>query len=201
MPLLHPLFVRFTQGYNPKPRVEFASPLSLGVTSEAEIVRVELLNPLEEREMVRRLNAAFPMGMRALRALRLPGTASGKKRPSLMSLFWGSDYEVTALPSPRTGQTGDQTVDLMDRLYRALEQRRREDEAASISHPIRRLSRGGDRIVVRWKRIERKGQGIMRLTAELIGMHPLEAGLCIHRTSVLASAADGSPVSYFDRMA
>ena len=36
------LRARFTEGFNPKPRLEFASPLPLGVASEGEVASVEL---------------------------------------------------------------------------------------------------------------------------------------------------------------
>jgi len=38
------LQVQFTQGYNPTPKLEFVNPLSLGITGEAEILLIELVD-------------------------------------------------------------------------------------------------------------------------------------------------------------
>ena len=85
--------VRFTEGYNPKPRLEFANPLSLGVDSEEEIAGIDLHDENPAEDFPRRMNAALPAGMRVLRAQTFADTP-GARRRSLMSLYWGGDFDV-----------------------------------------------------------------------------------------------------------
>jgi len=85
---------RFTEGYNPKPRLEFANPLSLGLSSEEEVAGIDLHDFDSEERFVARLNASLPEGLRVLRADLVvdPGPA---RRRSLMSLYWGADFRLT----------------------------------------------------------------------------------------------------------
>ena len=84
---------RFTEGFNPKPRLEFANPLSLGLSSEEEAAAIDLHDYDDARAFVGRMNASLPEGLVLLAAQpALPqGTA---RRRSLMSAYWGSDFEV-----------------------------------------------------------------------------------------------------------
>src|SRR5208283_338157 len=47
---------RFTEGYNPKPRLEFANPLSLGLSSEEEVAAIDLDDFDSAEGYVARLN-------------------------------------------------------------------------------------------------------------------------------------------------
>jgi radical SAM-linked protein len=56
--------IAFSQGFNPRERLVFASALGTGITGEAEIATLELTAPLEPAEILTRLNAALPPGLR-----------------------------------------------------------------------------------------------------------------------------------------
>jgi radical SAM superfamily enzyme YgiQ (UPF0313 family) len=84
---------RFTEGYNPKPRLEFANPLSLGLSSEEEVAAIDLHDFDSAEGYVARLNDSLPEGLRVLRAAPLTAAGSSRRR-SLMSLYWGADFEV-----------------------------------------------------------------------------------------------------------
>ena len=85
---------RFTEGFNPKPRLEFASPLGLGVTSREELAGIDLYGFDSEAGFAARMNAVLPPGLLVLRAAPAPRDPVAKRR-SLMSAYWGSDYEVS----------------------------------------------------------------------------------------------------------
>ncbi|MGO9309252.1 MAG: TIGR03936 family radical SAM-associated protein [Spirochaetia bacterium] len=85
---------RFTEGFNPKPRLEFANPLSLGLSSEQEAAGIDLLDFDSPERFVARMNANLPEGLRVLRAAIIVDAGSARRR-SLMSLYWGADFEVT----------------------------------------------------------------------------------------------------------
>jgi radical SAM superfamily enzyme YgiQ (UPF0313 family) len=84
---------RFTEGFNPKPRLEFASPLSLGLDSQEELAGIDLHDPDPVAEFAARLNAALPAGLGVTRALVAHHEGASRRR-SLMSLYWGSDFEI-----------------------------------------------------------------------------------------------------------
>ena len=52
-----------TQGFNPRPKIAFTLALALGIEGHAEVVEMELLEPLEPSEVLRRLAAVSPAGL------------------------------------------------------------------------------------------------------------------------------------------
>ena len=79
----------WSEGFNPHLKVSFASALSVGVTSDCEYVDFELTAPINELEVLKRLNAQLPKGAEILRIKKL----RGKVQP-VMSLVDLSRYEV-----------------------------------------------------------------------------------------------------------
>jgi radical SAM-linked protein len=94
--------VRFTEGFNPKPRLEFANPLSLGLGSREEIAGIDLFDFPAEDLFIARMNSALPAGLRVLRAGIVHHDGVSRRR-SLMSLYWGADFEVR-------GETGEPRI-------------------------------------------------------------------------------------------
>jgi radical SAM-linked protein len=67
--------VGYTQGFNPRPRLSFASALSVGATSEWEMGQVELDVDRDEAELaplIASLNAQLPPGLRIDEAWPVP---------------------------------------------------------------------------------------------------------------------------------
>jgi radical SAM-linked protein len=99
---------RFTEGYNPKPRLEFANPLSLGLESLEEIAGIDLHDydmqeshsARELAQFVARMNRSLPAGLLLKGAAVVPHDGISRRR-SLMSLYWGADFEVRSV----TGET------------------------------------------------------------------------------------------------
>jgi radical SAM-linked protein len=56
--------IAFSNGFNPRERISFASALSTGVTGGAELAVLELTTPLAPAEIAARLNTALPPGIR-----------------------------------------------------------------------------------------------------------------------------------------
>lgn len=80
----------FSQGFNPRPGIAFASALALGTTSEAEWVDLSLAETMKPSEMLERLNAQLPSGVELLEAGEVPLNA-----PSLMSVLDRATYRVS----------------------------------------------------------------------------------------------------------
>jgi len=79
----------WSEGFNPHLKVSFASALSVGVTSDCEYVDFELTAPINEPEVLKKLNAQLPKGAEILRLKKL----RGKVQP-VMSLVDLSRYEI-----------------------------------------------------------------------------------------------------------
>lgn len=58
----------YTMGFNPHPKVVFSLPLSVGTASLCEFMDFKITRAIEAEEVCAHLNAAFPAGLRALRA-------------------------------------------------------------------------------------------------------------------------------------
>ena len=88
--------MKYTEGFNPKPRLEFAHPLSLGIESVCEFARVELLGSLNKKNLMERLNLSLHDGFRIV-DLQIIEKNPEKRAPSLMSRYWGSSYSIETL--------------------------------------------------------------------------------------------------------
>jgi hypothetical protein len=83
--------VQYSRGFNPLPRLDIASPLSIGVSALAEIASADFDAPVDPGVFTEALNAALPQGIRVTRAGRfvIPG---GQKKYSVSALLWGFEY-------------------------------------------------------------------------------------------------------------
>ncbi len=109
------LNLQFTQGFNPKPRLEFVNPLSLGVSGENEVMLAELMIPsdMDEEAVRKTLQKNLNEGYTLKRVLFLE---LGKKH-TLAKFIKGSIYLINAKKSPEyetilRSYLGKQTDDL-----------------------------------------------------------------------------------------
>jgi radical SAM-linked protein len=87
--------IRFTEGFNPKPVLEFAQPSSVGVESLEEIFSFETYNKEADRDFVlSALNKNLPEGLLVKELVFIKYAVKGKKPPSLMSMSAGGRYEL-----------------------------------------------------------------------------------------------------------
>lgn len=81
--------MKYTEGYNPHMVLSFASPLGIGVSSEAEYLDIEVQSTKTSQQAVADLNAVMADGVRVLSYLRLPDSAK-----KAMSLVAAADYKA-----------------------------------------------------------------------------------------------------------
>ncbi len=62
----------YSEGFNPRPRVSYASALSVGHTSEAELLAFALTQPMDPSEARKALNANLAQGLQILQAWARP---------------------------------------------------------------------------------------------------------------------------------
>lgn len=93
----------YTEGFNPHLKMSFASPLSLGVTSDAEYMDFELTKDLCQPEVFDKLSQALPPGIRLIKLKRVfePKACQGRKHKALMAEVEEGIYELLL---PLTGE-------------------------------------------------------------------------------------------------
>ena len=84
--------IAYSGGFNPHPEMSFGAPLSLGVVSLSEYVDIDLAEEMAPEEVVSRLNAFMPMGVKVLGAAMLPANFK-----SAMSLVTHALYTIRVL--------------------------------------------------------------------------------------------------------
>ncbi len=82
----------YSQGFNRRPRMQFAAPLPLGYTSDCELVDLWLQEMLEPATVQARLMVALPPGVELVAVAEV-----ALRQPSLPSLVMESVYEMTLL--------------------------------------------------------------------------------------------------------
>jgi radical SAM family uncharacterized protein len=84
-----PIF--FTTGFNPLPRLEFATTLSLGISSLDEIGSLILYEAVEPDYLIHQLNKYLSNGIQLEKCFVFSVT-NQRKRESLAAALWGSKY-------------------------------------------------------------------------------------------------------------
>ena len=86
--------VEFSQGFNPHMSTSIAQPLSVGVYSSGEYMDMILTTETDEQEIVDKLNATAPSGIKYISALAIPYTLGEKKVPQAMALIDAARYTI-----------------------------------------------------------------------------------------------------------
>lgn len=100
--VIHKAFLRselpvvFTDGFNPVPRLELATTLSLGIDSTDEIASCLLRYETSEEEFVAKMNESLPQGLKINSAYIFP-VSNKRKRESLSSCLYGAEYQYKFL--------------------------------------------------------------------------------------------------------
>ncbi len=84
----------YSKGFNPKPKLEFAHPLSLGISSLGEIASALIKYELSCENFILMLNKNLPDGISIINCKKMPVYIQGNKKHSLMSKYGGSRYII-----------------------------------------------------------------------------------------------------------
>ena len=79
----------YSQGFNPRPRMQFASELPLGSTGSAEIIDIVLDEPLDPDTALAQIEPVLPMGIKLHTIEPVP-----IKAPTLQNLLRQAEYNV-----------------------------------------------------------------------------------------------------------
>lgn len=89
--------LKYSQGFNPRPRVSFGPPLPLGLTSRAEYADVHLQKPMRQSLFCFKLQEALPPDMRLLEAY----LAFPSRQGSIMESIAELQYQVFSPSLPQ----------------------------------------------------------------------------------------------------
>jgi len=163
------LLVAHTQGFNPRPRLVFASPLGVGATGDAERLCIALQCRPRAEEVLASLRAALPPGLSAVEAHALVGA----RCPRYHLIAW-AEWEVTLPPpGPSRDELDGLSADLLAR-HEVFVPRRRKAAAreVDIRPGILALSGAGDaRLRMTLSLIEGRGAKPLEVT-EALGLPP-----------------------------
>ncbi|ABW19295.1 TIGR03936 family radical SAM-associated protein [Alkaliphilus oremlandii] len=81
--------VDYTQGFNPRPIMAFATALGVGVASDGEYIDVQLMEEMDAESFKDSLNHVLPEGLGIIKSLEI-----SSKEQSLMSVVASSTYLV-----------------------------------------------------------------------------------------------------------
>jgi len=68
--------IKYSQGFNPQPKMTIASPLALGIESAVEFMEIELEERISEKEFINAMNKDLPEGIRIIDAKYLESKSS-----------------------------------------------------------------------------------------------------------------------------
>jgi len=114
--------INYTQGFNPLAKMEFASPLTTGITAFCEYAAVDFSMEVNPLVFAEKLNKVMPIGITVKQA-ECFHIKSGEKKHSLSSLLWGFSYE------------GKEGIDFVNaKQEKAYRQNRLENDLNSLFH-------------------------------------------------------------------
>ncbi|MBN2656511.1 MAG: TIGR03960 family B12-binding radical SAM protein [Spirochaetales bacterium] len=170
--------MNFTRGFNPKPKMEFPHPLTLGVLSDGEVMGVEIHYSGEDlKEIVDRLNTVLPAGFEFTDCQLLPVPEEGRKYKSLMAQYWGSLYRLRTV-GPELSQS-----EMFASLNEIAE---RENVADDYNFVI-----NGDVIEILSQMNNKKMNNIIRLLEQILGENPLKEDIELTRIELYSKGKTG----------
>ncbi|HRE48903.1 MAG TPA: TIGR03936 family radical SAM-associated protein [Aggregatilineales bacterium] len=171
------IHLAYSQGFNARPKMQFASPLSLGCTSEAELIDVWLeggsLTPEEITAIAQKLATVSPVGLVIRRTESVP-----ERTPALPTLVRRAHYTAT-LEAPQP----DLTLRVSTLMAQPTILRTRKEKTYDLRPLIVALHAVDDRhLTMILAAQEHAGVGRPDEVLEALGFDPLSAAL--HRTAL-----------------
>jgi radical SAM-linked protein len=173
----------YSQGFNPRPKMQFASGLPLGATGSAEIVDIVITEPISPEEAQARISPALPRGLQLQRVEEVP-----LKSPTLQQLLRQAEYRVvveTELPAELLAEHIQALLEATELIQ--TRRRRKKKEAFDLRpwlHDLR-LERVGEGEVELWMRLTSGQFGNLRPEAVLEALGLAGQGAQIERTRLI----------------
>ncbi|MGQ9500705.1 MAG: TIGR03936 family radical SAM-associated protein [Anaerolineae bacterium] len=175
--------VAYSRGFNPQPRIQLASALPLGYIGCAEVMDVILEEAIEAAELVRRLQAVAPVGLRIIEAHPVPLQA-----PALQVQLRQAEYCVYLSPSLPCEEIARRIAEFLSTTHfvqERMRQRRRETIDLRPLVDALRLERCDDGAAELWMRLSQSAQCSVRPETVLEALGLAEIPSRIERTRLI----------------
>lgn len=96
--------IAYSEGFNPHPKMTFALPLPVGVTSDAEYADFEVDKEIAPEEFKKTLNSSLPDG------IEITGAALESRKESLMSTISSASFKIQMICSKEYNAEEIETV-------------------------------------------------------------------------------------------
>ena len=152
-----------SQGYNPRPKLAFSPPLSLGYTSEAEFVDIQVFE--KSTEVIKDLlNDNLPIGIDVLHIIPIDPSV-----PSLMATIQAMEYQITLVDQQSKEPAIDQ---LMEKSEIPVSRRvKGKVKTIDIRPYIDQISQKNNKLTVRTRTIEGRTVRINEILSQLFSDH------------------------------
>ncbi len=179
------LQLAFSQGFHPKPRINFPSALALGIEATDEIVELEVIGEVSLAEVEQSIRREMPAGMELLH-LESPHYSLGKAR------VVGATYQVE-LPPKRHSQVEAKIAELLS--WEVLEISRDQKRlACNTSDPNFELRIEEGRLIFSLPSLSGGSIRPSELLEQLGLAEWLAEGANLRRTAVHLTSPDPEPV-------
>lgn len=188
--------VAFSNGFNPRERLAFASALSTGVTGAAEPASLELTDPQAPETIAASLNTALPPGIHIVACREIPEAGSR----DLLNAYDRAEYEVVCICPSETAESEMEAAicGLLSQPHIAITREREgRTKTVDIRPFVHALTLCADGMVegrLRLRMIVALGEGGTAKPAEVVAVLaealPGLAVRRIHRVRLLNSRAD-----------
>ena len=145
----------YSQGFNPRPKLQLAAALPLGHTGEAELLDVWLEQAVPVEEFARAVVPILPAGLSVSQVCQV-----GPQEPPLQTQVVAAEYRVTIEPGPEFGAGSEEATP-------QVESRIRQVMAAAELPQERRGRRYDLRPLLERLWLERAGEGEVLLGMQL----------------------------------
>ena len=115
----------YSQGFNPRPKIQLASGLPVGTISRAEIMDIILIQPVDLAEAFEHINQALPAGMQLLSIEEVP-----LKAPTLQNLLSQAEYQVTVETDLPAGELAERIKKLLaaDKIHLTRQRKQKKED-------------------------------------------------------------------------
>jgi radical SAM-linked protein len=115
----------YSQGFNPRPKMQIASSLPLGTTGRAEIVDIIVTQPIPPEKVFEQVKATLPPGLELHSVEEVP-----LKSPALQPLLRQAEYQVT-VETELSAEELTRRIDVLlaaDKIVQTRQRKNREEE-------------------------------------------------------------------------
>jgi len=185
--------VAYTQGHNPRSKVSFASALGVGVTSEAELMVIELDHIRPPDEVKERLNEQLPEGLKVIETWAVPGY-KGRYRLGDIDT---AEYEMVvegSIPEFVEDSAGQLIASPTYMITRETDKTSKQVDLRSLVSRVEVVEHSPDRALIRaTARTGSQGGARPEEILQALGIDLDRCRVSIHRTALRASGGLRAP--------